>query len=285
MFGTPITKQSSAVVTGAGSGIGRSFALELASRGGRVVCSDINLAAAQETVSLIEARGGKALALACDVSKLEEVEGLANKSEQWLGNPVDLVVNNAGVGIGGRPIGAIPIEDWQWTVGVNLWGVVHGCHVFAPRLRALGRGGIVNVCSAASFAAAPMMGPYNVTKAAVLALSETLKAELVGTGVRVTALCPTFVKTNIVRDGRIPANTGKLGNRLMAWTGVSPDAVAKTTLDALDGDRLYVLPQLEARMIWRMKRLAPVSYNVGSGVLGRVFGPREPKGDRSHGAS
>ena len=284
MFGTPITKQSSAVVTGAGSGIGRSFALELASRGGRVVCSDINLAAAQETVSLIEARGGKALALPCDVSKLEEVEGLANKSEQWLGNPVDLVVNNAGVGIGGRPIGVIPIEDWHWTVGVNLWGVVHGCHVFAPRLRALGRGGIINVCSAASFAAAPMMGPYNVTKAAVLALSETLSAELVGTGVRVTALCPTFVKTNIVRDGRIPANTGKLGNRLMAWTGVSPDAVAKTTLDALDGDRLYVLPQLEARMIWRMKRLAPVSYNVGSGVLGRVFGPRETKGD-SHGAS
>ncbi|MBK8593639.1 MAG: SDR family NAD(P)-dependent oxidoreductase, partial [Sandaracinaceae bacterium] len=116
MFGTKLSKSSSAVVTGAGSGIGRAFALELAARGGRVVCSDIQLAAAEETVALIEARGGKALALACDVSKLEEVEALAAKSEQWLGNPVDLVVNNAGVGIGGRPIGVIPIEDWHWTV-------------------------------------------------------------------------------------------------------------------------------------------------------------------------
>ena len=274
MSRTKLTKNSSAVVTGAGSGIGRAFALQLAQRGGRVVCSDLNLASAEETVAMIQKKGGHALALACDVSQLEQVEALAEKSERWLGNPVDLVVNNAGVGIGGRPIGDIPIEDWHWTVGVNLWGVVHGCHVFAPRLRALGRGGIINVCSAASFAAAPMMGPYNVTKAAVLALSETLRAELVGTDVHITALCPTFVKTNIVRDGRIPENTSKLGSQLMAWTGVSPEGVVKKTLDALDGDRLYVLPQLEARLIWRMKRLAPGAYNRGSGVLGRAFGPR-----------
>jgi NADP-dependent 3-hydroxy acid dehydrogenase YdfG len=181
MVRTRVSTKSSAVVTGAGSGIGRAFAVELAARAGRVVCADIRLDSARETVRLIEAQGGKALALACDVSSVEAVQALAEESEQWLRGPVDLVVNNAGVGSGGRPIGEVSIEDWRWTVGVNLWGVVHGCHVFAPRLRALGRGGIINVCSAASFAAAPMMGPYNVTKAAVLALSETLRAELDGT--------------------------------------------------------------------------------------------------------
>jgi NAD(P)-dependent dehydrogenase (short-subunit alcohol dehydrogenase family) len=271
ILGKAVTKGSAAVVTGAGSGIGRAFALELAKRGGRVVCSDIRLGTAQETVDLILAAGGQALAVECDVSRLEAVENLAAKSEQWLGRPVDLVVNNAGVGIGGRPIGDIPIEDWHWTVGVNMWGVIHGCHVFAPKLRALGRGGIINVCSTASFAAAPMMGPYNVTKAAVLALSETLKAELAGSGVHVTALCPTFVKTNIVRDGRIPQSTSKMGQRLMEWTGMSADTVANTTLNALDRNQLYVLPQFDARMVWRMKRLAPVSYNRGSGLIARFM--------------
>ncbi len=273
VFGKKITKGSAAVVTGAGSGIGRAFALELAKRGGRVVCADIRLATAEETVEMILAAGGQALALECDVSSLAAVEDLAAKAEQWLRAPVDLVVNNAGVGIGGKPIGDIPLEDWHWTVGVNMWGVIHGCHVFAPKLRALGRGGIINVCSTASFAAAPLMGPYNVTKAAVLALSETLKAELAGTGIHVTALCPTFVKTNIVRDGRIPQNTSKMGQRLMEWTGHSADSVAITTLNALDRNQLYVLPQFDARMVWRMKRLAPVSYNRGSGLIGRFMAP------------
>lgn len=270
MFKKKVTKSASAVVTGAGSGIGRAFARELARRGGRVVCADIRLETAEETAGLIRQAGGEALAVACDVADLAQVQALAEKSEQWLGGPVDLVINNAGVGVGGQPIGEIPIEDWHWTVGVNMWGVIHGCHVFAPRLRALGRGGIINVCSTASFAAAPLMGPYNLTKAAVLALSETLKAEMGGSGVHVTALCPTFVKTNIVADGRIDSASSKMAQRLMRWTGVSADDVARTTLDALDRDQLYVLPQLDARMIWRFKRYAPVSYNRGSALLGRL---------------
>ncbi len=270
MFGKKISKAAAAVVTGAGSGIGRAFALELAKRGGRVVCADISLATALETVSLIEAAGGRALALQCDVSELSAVESLATKSEQWLGGPVNLVINNAGVGVGGKPIGEIPMADWHWTVGVNMWGVVHGCHVFAPKLRALGQGGIINVCSTASFAAAPTMGPYNLTKAAVLALSETLSAEMAGSGIHVTALCPTFVKTNIVNAGRIPEGSSKMAQRLMAWTGHSADSVAKTTLDALDRNQLYVLPQFDARMIWRFKRIAPVSYSRSSGLLGRL---------------
>lgn len=270
MFGKKITKAANAVVTGAGSGIGRAFALELAKRGGRVVCADISLATAEATADLIKEDGGQALAVQCDVAELVEVENLALKSEQWLGQPANLLINNAGVGVGGKNIGEIPIADWQWTVGVNMWGVVHGCHVFAPKLRVQGRGGIINVCSTASFAAAPTMGPYNLTKAAVLALSETLSAEMAGSGIHVTALCPTFVKTNIVNAGRIPEGSSKMAQRLMAWTGHSAESVAKTTLDALDRNQLYVLPQFDARMIWRFKRYAPVSYSRGSGLLGRL---------------
>lgn len=266
------SSQAAAVVTGAGSGIGRAFALELAARGGRVVCADINLATAEETVALIAAAGGQALALRCDVSLLAEVEALADAAEQWLQGPVDLVVNNAGVGAGGAVVGELPMADWLWTLGINLWGVVHGCHVFAPRLRALGRGGIINVCSTASFAAAPRMGPYNVSKAAALALTETLAAEMAGTGIAVTALCPTWVKTNIARDGRIDAASSRLAETLMRWIGFAPERVVRTTLDALDHGRLYVLPQLDARLIWRSKRLAPAFYARGAGLISRFAG-------------
>ena len=276
MSSRKISSQACAVVTGAGagSGIGRAFALEIAARGGRVVCSDIRLETAQETADSIAAGGGEALAVLCDVSELKSVEALARKAEQWLDGPVDLVINNAGVGAGGKPVGEIPMEDWQWVLGANLWGVVHGCHVFAPRLRALKRGGIVNVCSTASFAAAPMMGPYNVSKAAVLALSETLAAELSGSGVSISALCPTFVQTNITRDGRISGKSTQLADKLMRWTGISASRVARTTLDALDRGQLYVLPQLDARLIWRLKRYVPAGYARGLGLIGRLAGAR-----------
>lgn len=113
------------------------------------------------------------------------------------------------------------------------------------------------------------MGPYNVTKAAVLALSETLAAEMAGTGVRVTALCPTLVKTNIFRDGRIPETSSRLTQRLADRIGMTPDAVARITLDAFDRRRLYVLPQPDARAIWRLKRLMPGAYAKGAGLLQR----------------
>ncbi len=265
------SKQSKAVVTGAGSGIGRAFALELSRRGGQVVCADINLTSARETIALIEASGGKAWAAKCDVGQLAQVQALAATAEKHFGSPPTLIINNAGIGIGGKAIGEVTMEDWKFTMDVNLWGVIHGCHVFAPKLRSLGRGGIINVASTASFAAAPTMGPYNVTKAAVLALTETLSAEMAGTGIHVTTLCPTFVKTNIVKDGRIEGGHADFAAKLIARTGSSPEGVVKKTLDALDRNQLYVLPQIEARMIWRAKRLTPALYTRGAGLLNRLF--------------
>ncbi|MET8776457.1 SDR family NAD(P)-dependent oxidoreductase [Nocardia sp. NPDC004654] len=261
-----------AVVTGAGSGIGRAFAVEIAARGGRVICADIDQARAEETVALIErTRPGAAHAFRCDVSRRADVEVLARFAESVFDEPVSLVINNAGVGIGGKPVGAIGFADWEWALGINLWGVVHGCEIFTPMLREAGRGGIINVASAAGFAAAPSMAVYNTSKAAVLSLSETMAAELGGSGVAVTVLCPTFVKTNVAKDGRITAQSMKLAETLMRWTGFTPEHVARVSLDANDRGSLYVLPQLDAHLIWRLKRYFPAQYTFVLGLLERLL--------------
>ncbi|RJO69861.1 SDR family NAD(P)-dependent oxidoreductase [Nocardia panacis] len=266
------TQGARAVVTGAGSGIGRAFALELAARGGAVICADIDEARAAATVALIEAHHpGRAHAIGCDVARREDVEILARFADSIFDAPVTLVVNNAGVGIGGKPVGEIGFADWEWTLGINLWGVVHGCEIFTPRLRAAGRGGIINVASAAAFAAVPEMAAYNVSKAAVLALSETMAAELAPAGIAVTVLCPTFVKTNVAKDGRITAQAMGLAENLMRWTGFSPQRVARTALDAHDRGQLHVLPQLDAHLVWLLKRCFPAQYTYALGLLERIL--------------
>ncbi|MFI5776608.1 SDR family NAD(P)-dependent oxidoreductase [Nocardia sp. NPDC051570] len=269
------TRAAKAVVTGAGSGIGRAFALELAARGGEVLCADVDIERAAQTARMIDTSYGRpAHSYLCDVARRDDMESLALHAELIFGAAPTLVINNAGVGIGGKPVGEIGLDDWQWALGINLWGVVHGCEIFAPRLRAAGRGGIINVASAAGFAAAPGMAAYNVSKAGVISLSETLAAELSGSGVAVTVLCPTFVKTNVVRDGRIAAGSSRLAAELMRRIGFSPERVARTALDASDHGRLYVLPQLDARAVWLLKRQFPSLYTHALGVLNRVL-PQE----------
>ena len=264
------TREARAVVTGAGSGIGAALALELARRGGSVVCADIDEKAARRTAGQIEDLGGKAFAVRCDVASLPDVETLAAEARSWFAAPPSLVVNNAGVGAGGTLVGETPLSEWQRTLDINLWGVIYGCHVFTPMLREAGKAGIINTASAASFASAPTMAPYNVSKAGVVALSETLAAELSGTGVHVTVLCPTFVRTNILDTELISPDANALAHRMMQLTGMSPDRVARTCLDQHDRGRLYVLPQLDANLMWRSKRLNPGGFTRATGLLGRI---------------
>lgn len=266
------TAGAKAVVTGAGSGIGRSFALELARRGGDVICADIDADRAAETVALIDLLPtGTGHVVQCDVSDRGAIEQLAAQAQEVFGGAPSLVINNAGVGIGGKLVGDIGFDDWDWALGINLWGVVYGCEVFTPILRSAGRGGIINVASAAGFAAAPSMAAYNVSKAGVMSLSETLAAELDGTDIAVTVLCPTFVKTNVFTDGRITPGSVNLSQQMARWTGLSADNVAARTLDAHDDGRLYVVPQFDANVIWHMKRHFPELYVRGAGLLGRVL--------------
>lgn len=250
-----------AVVTGAGSGIGRSFSLELARRGGEVVCADINLAAAEETVKLIQAETGqKAYAIVCDVGDKTAVQALSEQAEKVLNHPVTLLINNAGVGLGGK-FDEVSLDDWQWCMHVNLWGVIHGCHFFVPKFKKQGYGAIINVASAAGYTAAPEMTAYNVTKSSVLALSETLSAELYPDNIRVNVLCPTLVPTNIMKNGRLPKQySGKADDLLQKHAFVTSDQVAQKTLNNLDAGKLYTIPQPDAKLFWLMKRASPVLY-------------------------
>jgi short-subunit dehydrogenase len=152
--------------------------------------------------------------------------------------------------------------------------------VFAPILREAGDDrprGIINVASAAAFGAAPGMAAYNVSKAGVLSLSETLAAELSGTGIGVTVLCPTFVKTNILESGgasgRITHQSTQLADRLMRWTGFSPGRVARSCLDTHDRGGLYCMPQPDARIGWGIKRFTPTVYTRAVGLTTRVTTP------------
>lgn len=272
LFGKKKQKSSQnayAVVTGAGSGIGRSFALELAKRGGTVVCSDINLDAANETVSLIETLGAKAFAVQCDVAKEAQVNQLAEQAEQLMQNPVTLVINNAGIGLGGK-FDEMSIEDWQWCMDINLWGVIYGCRAFVPKFKQLGHGAIINVASAASYTAAPEMTVYNVSKAGVRALSETLSAELKKFDIKVNVLCPTLVPTNIIKNGKVP-HKGLLDYALTHLAFTTSDKVAKLTLDNLDKGKLYTIPQIDAKLFWLMKRASPSLYTKFLGTGYKLF--------------
>ncbi|EHU1305957.1 SDR family NAD(P)-dependent oxidoreductase [Acinetobacter baumannii] len=265
------SRNAYAVVTGAGSGIGRSFAVELAKRGGSIVCADINLEAAKETVKLIEQLGQKAFAVQCDVGQAEQVQALADQAEQLLDHPVTLIINNAGVGLGGK-FDEMSLEDWKWCMHVNLWGVIHGCHAFVPKFKKLGYGAIINVASAASYTAAPEMSVYNVTKAGVLALSETLSAELRKFNIKVNVLCPTLVPTNIIKNGRIPGRYSKLADHaLMNYAMTTSDAVAALTLNRLDRGQLYTTPQIDAKLFWLMKRTSPTLYAKFLGLSYQLF--------------
>ncbi len=252
-----LPKNARAVVTGAGSGLGRAFCLELGRRGARVVASDIDLDAAQDTA---RACGGHAVR--CDVSRLADVETLGIEVDRLLGG-VDLLINNAGVTVNGL-IGEIPIEDWQWLLGVNLWGVIHGMHVFVPRMREQKRGYVINVASAAGFAGIALMGPYGASKAAVMSLSETLAGEGEPHGIGVTVLCPTFFPTNIAQSGRGPEDKiDKLrafARKRMEQGKLSADDVARLTLQAADAGRLYAVPMSDARWLWRLKRFMPEQF-------------------------
>ena len=261
------SQKSYAVVTGAGSGIGRSFAMELAKRGGSVVCADINLEAAQETVQLIESQtSGKGFAVKCDVTYKTQVEALSNQAEILMNHPVSLIINNAGVGLGGR-FEDVSLDDWQWCVNINLWGVIYGCHYFVPKFQKQGYGAIINVASAAGYTAAPEMTAYNVTKSSVLALSETLSAELRKDKISVNVLCPTLVPTNIMKNGRLPKQyAGLADDLLMNHAFTTSDQVVIKTLNNLDAGKLYTIPQPDAKLFWVLKRASPALYTKMLGI-------------------
>jgi NAD(P)-dependent dehydrogenase (short-subunit alcohol dehydrogenase family) len=266
-----------AVVTGAGSGIGRAIALRVA-RGGAVVhVADLDEQRAGAVTAEIAAAGGRASAHAVDVTDPAAVEALAAGVFAAHGG-VDLLFNNAGVGHAGA-VADTPLEDWRRIVEVNLMGVVHGVHAFVPRLLAQGRPAhIVNTASMAGLVASAGLVPYCTSKFAVVGLSEALDLEIGPQGVRVTALCPGIINTDIVRAtttrGAWGARQEKL-TRFYATRGTSPDVVAAAALDAVARGLVIVpTPRYQVLPAWLLTRYAPPLGRAVARATVRLMGPR-----------
>ncbi len=248
-----------AVVTGGGSGIGRSLCLLLAQRGATVHVADRDAARADTVAAEVRSAGGRAVAHAVDVTDPAAVEALADAV--FAAGPVDLLFNNAGIGHAGAVVDTT-LGDWRSLVEVNVMGVVHGLHAFLPRLVAQpGRSHVVNTASMAGLMPSAGMVPYSTTKAAIVGLSESLDREVVGQGVRVHALCPGIIATDIVRAStmRGPWVEKQAGvTELYATRGTSPDVVARQALAAVQAGRTLVpTPRYQVVPPWLVRRIAP----------------------------
>ena len=244
-----------ALVTGAGSGIGRATALALAGRGARVLCVDVDDRAATQTAADC---GGEAHAV--DVSDAGALAELARRVEGAHG-PLDVLVNNAGVGMSGRFLDTT-LEDWEWILGVNLRGVIHGCSAFGPGMVGRGRGHVVNVSSALGYIARASEPAYVTTKAAVLALSRCLRADWARRNVGVSAVCPGVIATPIIEHARFSGAQARADNveRLrdtFARRGHPPDAVGRAVIRAVRHDRAVVPVGAEAWAAWLGRRVMP----------------------------
>ena len=251
------------VVTGAGSGIGRETALAFARRGALVLCTDINAEAAASTASIIIREGGDALSRKCDVSNTRSMEALANYVEKELGAP-DILINNAGIGLSGSLLDT-SVKDWQQVLGVNLWGVIHGCRLFARQMVDNGKAGhIVNVASAAAFLPSRMLPAYATSKSAVLMFSECLRAEMAEHNIGVSAICPGIIDTPITRSTRFVGVADEEQSRrredaakLYQRRAYTPDRVAQAIVEAVQSNRAVVPVSPEARGMQWLGRFTP----------------------------
>jgi NAD(P)-dependent dehydrogenase (short-subunit alcohol dehydrogenase family) len=261
-----------AVVTGSASGLGRAIALALARQGWHILIADINREGMNETLAQVRAAGGTGEVFSCDVSRAEDVQAMAEHCfSSW--KRVDLLVNNAGVASSGL-VGDIPLEDWRWIMGINLWGMIHGCHYFIPGMKAQGGGGhIVNVSSAAGIACLPEMASYNVVKAGAISLSESMKTELSPFRIGVTVVCPTFFKTNLGSTLRYVDPFQKNFSEAAFQNGrLTAEQIADMTLKAVRKNRLYLVPQASGKLMWLMKRFSPgLFYGSMAFIMRRQF--------------
>jgi NAD(P)-dependent dehydrogenase (short-subunit alcohol dehydrogenase family) len=246
-----------AVVTGAASGIGLALARRFGAEGMRVVLADVEEEALARAAAELAAAGVESIAVRTDVSRADEVEALAERAIEAFG-AVHLVCNNAGVFAGGNAW-EVSVADWEWVLGVNLWGVIHGLRSFVPRLLAHGdEAHVVNTASMAGLMSNPFAAPYTVSKHAVVALSEVLYHELTlsGSKVGVSVLCPEAVATRIGeaernRPGGAAAQGAESPARAMVHgalrravgRGIAPDVMADRVVRAVRERRFYVLSE------------------------------------------
>lgn len=247
--------QNRMMITGAGSGLGREIALRWAREGWQLALSDIGEAGLQQTLTLVREAGGEGFVQRCDVRDYSQLTALAQACEEKLGG-IDVIVNNAGVASGGF-FAELSLEDWDWQIAVNLMGVVKGCKAFLPLLER-SKGRIINVASMAALMQGPGMSNYNVAKAGVLALSESLLVELRQVEVAVHVVCPSFFQTNLLDSfrGPNPAMKAQVG-KLLEGSPINAADIADYIHRQVAAGEFLIMPHEAGRQAWELKRQAP----------------------------
>jgi NAD(P)-dependent dehydrogenase (short-subunit alcohol dehydrogenase family) len=263
------------VITGAGSGIGRATALAFAKEGAYVHLVDIHRGRVGEIVSEVRRLGPPAQGHVVDVRDAAAIEQLAH-DVYARHRRVDVLVNNAGVGHSAL-VQETSLEDWRWVLDINLWGVIHGIHAFVPRL--IDQGGdahIVNTASFAGLVGVPSMAPYCASKFAVVGLSEALGAELAPHGIRVTAMCPGVIATDIVRAGRMEGAVGERKHEIVELyekRGIPPERVARDILRAVRSGAPLATTLGASYSALLLRRVSPRLWRSTAGLaLGRILG-------------
>ncbi len=256
-----LTKQYAlkrAFITGAASGLGKAFATELAGDGWTIGMSDNNSIELQKAVDEMMALGANALMYRLDVSDKDQYKKVAEQFLKDAGG-IDLLFNNAGVGDGGA-FEEYSLENYEWMVSINQMGVVYGCYYFIPAMKKQQSGHILNTASAAAIGCAPTMGAYNMTKAAVVAISETLYSELMDFNIHVSCIQPTYFKTNISKSARGGGTIQKITQNFIDRSGLEAKEVSQEILIRAGKKELYIILPKSAHKMWLYKRFAPTKF-------------------------
>lgn len=260
-------------ITGAASGLGRELALRWARAGARVALADVNAERLAAVAQEVRQAGGQALAQHADVRVTADLEALVDACVQEWGG-LDVFINNAGVA-GGGSFERLTDDDWHWLLDINLMGVVRGARAVTPLFRKQGSGALVNIASMAGLLAPPGMSSYNVAKTGVVSLSETLHGELSPFGIRVTCVCPSFFRTNLMESLRTPdAGMRKSFERLLDTSDITAADIADQVFRDVAAGRFLCLPHRKGRTAWWVKRAFYSRYLDEMVKIGRSLARR-----------
>ncbi len=245
-------------ITGAGSGLGLALAQALAKDGWSLGLFDHNLAKLTVVEEELSSAGVQVLAYPGDVTHADELTVAVN-TFATARDGLDVMINNAGVSCAGSLM-ETSLDNWQWIVGINMMGVVHGCRAAIPHLQRNGSGLLINVASAAAFASAPGMIAYNATKAAVLSISESLCNELSASRTQVSVVMPTFFRSSILDSFRGSEEARARAEEVIANSGLTSADIAREIIEGASNSEIYIVLPSSARWLWRFKRWLPRTF-------------------------
>ncbi len=256
-----------ALVTGAASGIGRATSLRFAQEQADLVIADVNEEGLRDTAKQIRALGRKALSVRTDISQRDDVEKLCLQAMDEYGG-VDILMNNAGVALYAEIIDT-DLSDWEWVIGINLWGAIYALHYLLPQMLERGSGHIINIASWVGLLGQPANGAYAVSKFGIVGLSEVLRAELERTGVGVTLVCPGVVQTNIFDSVKLKGFKDTV-REMPDYIGITPERAAGKIVRAVKKNQAMVLTDI-AKVAHALRRLSPtLARQIGRGGV-RAF--------------